>query len=79
VPLSDWANIAFPIRVGLYKTIDDKPFQTMNSLINREPSCNFCHQPNIDPKELPDDPDKRAVVLNKTAGSAGQLYVGLAK
>lgn len=76
VPLTDWPNIAFPIRVGLYKgNVDGAPIAVMKSLINREGSCNYCHQPNLDPADLPDDKDEKKKVLQKTAASAGQIFV----
>lgn len=75
VPLQDWPNIAFPIRVGLYKdNVDGPPTVTMKSLINREGSCNYCHQPNIDPSEI-EDKNERKKAIQKTAESAGQIYM----
>jgi hypothetical protein len=76
VPLSDWPNIAFPIRVGLYKVnVDTPPVAVMKSLINREGSCNYCHRPNLDPADLPDGKDEKKHVLQTTTSSAGQIYV----
>lgn len=55
VPVADWPDLAFPVRVGLYTDKDAAPTQTMKSLINREGSCNFCHHPTADPSQLSDE------------------------
>lgn len=74
VPLQDWANIAFPIRTALYKgDIDSAPITKMNSLINREGSCNFCHRMNVDLSDIDDDDAKKKAV-EASASSAGQIY-----
>ncbi len=39
---SDWKDISFPIKAGIKK---DKDQEVMNTTINREGSCNFCHKP----------------------------------
>jgi len=71
VPVEDWPDIVFPIRVALYNNEDDPPVQTMKSLINKEASCNFCHRPNVDPKKT-DDED---VAKDLSRQSAGQIYM----
>lgn len=71
VPIGDWPNLAFPIRVALYEIAEDPPKQTMRSLINREGSCNFCHRPNVDPKQA-DDPE---TAKDLSRSSAGQIYL----
>ncbi|MBX3231260.1 MAG: hypothetical protein KIT84_09985 [Labilithrix sp.] len=70
VPIEDWPDLAFPVRVAIYDREGDPPLQVMKSLIGREPSCNFCHQPNVDPKET-DDP---ATTIDLSRASAGQIY-----
>lgn len=76
VPLTDWPNISYPIRVGLYKdNVNGAPIVTMKSLINREGSCNYCHQRNINPDDIPDDKEEKKKFLQKTTESAGQIYV----
>jgi hypothetical protein len=45
----DWPDMAFPLRVALYKNPDQAPTQIMNSLIGRDGSCNYCHETNLDP------------------------------
>lgn len=77
VPIADWPNIAFPIRTALYRSdsdIDSAPITKMNSLINREGSCNFCHRTNIDPDDYDDD-DAKKKAIESTTSSAGQIYV----
>jgi hypothetical protein len=66
VPLQDWPDMTFPIRVGLYKNLNDPPAATMQSLIGREPSCNFCHRP-LPSGDLSDDQ------LQATRSSAGAI------
>jgi hypothetical protein len=66
VPLQDWADLSYPVRVGLYEKITDKPKTTMKSLIGREGSCNFCHRPLPD-GDLSDDQ------IDKTRSSAGAI------
>lgn len=66
VPLQDWPNLSYPVRVALYAKIGDKPGLTMKSLINREGSCNFCHRP------LPEG-DLTEEQIDATRSSAGQL------
>jgi hypothetical protein len=69
VPIEDWENLAFPIRVGLYDDADKPPTQQMVSLIGREGSCNFCHRP------LPSG-DLSKAQIDQTRSSAGQIYFG---
>ncbi len=45
----DWPDMAFPLRVALDQTAEGKPVQTMQSLIGRDGSCNYCHEPNLEP------------------------------
>lgn len=77
VPLSDWPDLAFPIRVGLYNDEKKPPVQKMKSLIGREGSCNFCHRPNIDPADIKNaaTDDEHDRLLAGSASSAGQIYV----
>lgn len=75
VPLTDWPDITFPVRVGLYKGLTEAPTAVMASLINREGSCNYCHKPNIDSGDLPSDKDERRKALQPTTESAGQIYL----
>ena len=67
VPLGDWPDMAFPIRVGLYDDPTGGPKQAMQSLIGREGSCNFCHRPNKSGDLTPAD-------LDLTRSSAGQIF-----
>ncbi len=78
VPLADWPDIAFPIRVALYEddTGGGRPIQTMKSLISREGSCNFCHRPNFDPADI-DDRDEKQKAIDDSRKSAGQIYYEL--
>jgi hypothetical protein len=77
LPLEDWPDMAFPIRVGLYNDPGKPPIQVMNSLIGREGSCNFCHRPNINPEDIKQagDEEKARMLLDSTE-SAGQIYSG---
>lgn len=70
VPIEDWPDLKFPIRVALYEAKDEPPKQTMKSLINREGSCNFCHRPNVDPKKTDDE----EAAKDNSRSSAGQIY-----
>jgi hypothetical protein len=54
IPLEDWPDLAFPVRVGLYTDETKPPTQTMKSLINREGSCNYCHRRNVKTDKLTD-------------------------
>lgn len=66
---SEYPELVFPVRTGLYDDENGDVKLRMTSLINREGSCNACHQPNI---ENPTDAQKRAL-----RGSAGQIaYAG---
>ena len=67
VPLQDWPDIRYPIRVGLYTDLNGPPTVVMKSLINREGSCNFCHRPNIE------DPNEDEI--EESRSSAGQIYM----
>jgi hypothetical protein len=69
VPLEDWPDMAFPVRVGIYDDATRPPVQTMKSLINREGSCNFCHRPNLKPDQLTKDD------IEDNKRSTGQIYV----
>lgn len=69
VPLEDWPDLAFPIRVGIYDDPAKPPVQTMKSLINREGSCNFCHRLNLKPSDLTD------ADIEENKKSVGQIYV----
>jgi len=75
VPLADWTQIAFPIRAAVYKTVDDKPLVVMKSLIGRNGSCNYCHQPTPSKDDIPSDKDAKKKYLLQTTASAGQMYV----
>ena len=47
----EWPEIAFPVKTGI-KRANDANGVSMQSTINREGSCNFCHQlPGGDPRE----------------------------
>lgn len=79
LPLEDWPDMAFPLRVGLYDDPGKPPIQVMNSLIGREGSCNFCHRPNINPNDIKEaDDDQKARMLADSTESAGQIYKGAA-
>jgi hypothetical protein len=67
VPIADWGNMAFPLKVGLYDDAKSPPTQTMTSLIGREGSCNFCHRPNP-------SGDLSQAQVDLTRSSAGQIY-----
>lgn len=68
VPLQDWTDLAYPVRVAIYRDLDGAPVATMQSLIGREGSCNYCHRPNV---ADPDDAQKEA-----GRSSAGQIFAG---
>lgn len=42
IPESDWRDLAFPFRVAVQKGKDTP--QIMNTTVNREGSCSFCHK-----------------------------------
>lgn len=69
IPLEDWPDMAFPLRVGIYTDETKAPSQTMKSLIGREGSCNYCHQKTLagDDLDAADPDDNRRYV--------GQIYV----
>lgn len=66
VRVDDWPKLTFPARVAIFPP--GKPAQPMASTINREGSCNACHQPNIAPPFSSDDADYNAQ-------SIGQIFV----
>jgi hypothetical protein len=39
---AEWSDLAFPFKVGVKRGNDQ---EVMNTTINREGSCNFCHRP----------------------------------
>ncbi len=43
IPEAQWSDLAFPFKVGLLSK--DGKHVPMNSTVNREGSCNFCHRP----------------------------------
>lgn len=64
IPEGDWPDLTYPFKVGIVK--DSKPV-SMISVVNREPSCNFCHKPNPGSKaSLPGDDPRESI---------GQIYV----
>ncbi|MCW5834244.1 MAG: hypothetical protein KIS78_17735 [Labilithrix sp.] len=67
VPLQDWPDLKYPVRVGLYEDLNGPPTVIMKSLINREGSCNFCHRPN-----LADPTDEE---IDDSRSSAGQIFL----
>lgn len=67
VPLQDWPDLKYPVRVGLYEDLSGPPTVVMKSLINREGSCNFCHRPNI-----ADPTDEE---IDDSRSSAGQIFL----
>ena len=69
VNASDWPDVAFPLRVGIYDNPTSAPVAAMNSLIGREGSCNFCHRAFYAGTSL--TPDQ--VAANQT--SVGPIYV----
>ena len=65
---SEWPDIAFPLRVGIYNDPASPPAQVMNSLIGREGSCNFCHRPfatgsNLTPQEVLDNQSSQGPIF----------------
>ena len=70
VPLQDWPNLAYPVRVGLYEALDAPPKIIMQSLIGREGSCNYCHRRNP-------DGDLSEQQVKASRSSAGQIYLTL--
>ena len=68
---SDWSDLAFPFKVGLLST--DGKQVPMNSTVNREGSCNFCHRPVTGSKlALPtDDPRSSIPQIFVAAQAAG--------
>jgi hypothetical protein len=71
VPESDWSDLTFPFKVGLL-SMGGKQV-AMNSTVNREGSCNFCHRPAPGSKlALPtDDPRASIPQVYVTARPAG--------
>ncbi len=74
IPLEDWPDMAFPIRVGLYKDEGKPPTQTMKSLINREGSCNYCHRPTVAPEELSGDDPETLEKIENNKRYVGQIF-----
>jgi hypothetical protein len=71
IPESEWSDLTFPFKVGLL-TKDGKQV-AMNSTVNREGSCNFCHRPvPMSPLALPtDDPRSSIPQIFVAAAAAG--------
>ena len=71
MPESDWSDLTYPFKVGLL-SMDGKQV-AMNSTVNREGSCNFCHRPVAGSKlALPtDDPRASIPQVYITAQPAG--------
>ncbi|MDF2694697.1 MAG: hypothetical protein K0S65_3080 [Labilithrix sp.] len=67
VPLQDWPDLKYPLRVGLYEDLAGAPTVIMKSLINREGSCNYCHRPNLD--------DPNEAEIDDSRSSAGQIFM----
>lgn len=65
VPESDWPELTFPFRVGLYLEGQTRPVQEMQTLVNREPSCNACHVPNGRPPYSPEEASFNKTVFNQ--------------
>jgi hypothetical protein len=63
VPESEWPDLAFPFRTGILR---DGKTVSMQSTINREGSCNFCHQPTPG--------SKFSYLGNDPRESIGQIY-----
>ncbi len=40
----EWPDMTFPLKVAIFDQ-DKKPLEAMQTTINREGSCNFCHDP----------------------------------
>jgi len=63
---SEWSDLAYPFKTAIRKQGGMPQF--MNSTVNREGSCNFCHQPSPgSPYSLPGDDPRESV---------GQIYAG---
>mgnify|MGYP001041043540 CR=1 FL=1 len=69
VRAEDWPDITFPLKVALYDDETKPPIQKMKSLIGREPSCNYCHIPNLPPDDLTDED------VENNRRFVGQIYV----
>jgi hypothetical protein len=67
VTKDEWPDITFPLKVRLAKNND--VVQKMQSTINREGSCNYCHRPN------PQGPDYSDQDRELARRSYGQIYV----
>jgi hypothetical protein len=69
---SEWSDLAFPFKVGLLSK--DGKQVPMNSTVNREGSCNFCHRPVAGSKRsLPtDDPRSSIPQIFVAAQAAGK-------
>ena len=65
---AEWSDLAYPFKTGIRKQ-GGTPL-LMNSTVNREGSCNFCHKPNPGSRyAFPDDDPRESV---------GQIYAGTA-
>jgi hypothetical protein len=63
IPQSEWSDLTFPFKTGIVKGGKQFP---MNSTVNREGSCNFCHRPVPgSPYALPTDDPRESI---------GQIY-----
>jgi hypothetical protein len=71
IPESEWSDLTFPFKVGLLSK--DGKQVPMNSTVNREGSCNFCHRPVPGSRlALPtDDPRSSIPQIYVTAQAAG--------
>jgi hypothetical protein len=70
IPESEWSDLTFPFKVGLL-TMDGKQVP-MNSTVNREGSCNFCHRPVTgSPLALPTDDPRSSIPQIFVAAAAG--------
>jgi hypothetical protein len=69
VLLTDWPDMAFPLRVALYKDETSEPQEKMQTFIGREGSCNFCHKP----FPTGDVSDQQA---DQFRSSIGQIFYG---
>ena len=72
IPESEWSDLTFPFKVGLLSK--DGKQVPMNSTVNREGSCNFCHRPAAGSKlSLPtDDPRSSIPQIFVAAQAAGK-------
>jgi hypothetical protein len=47
VTTDQWPDLTFPFRTAIFDGAGT-PLQAMQSVVDREGSCNFCHDPNAD-------------------------------